>query len=98
MCGSHPAHVCALNIDKERNRLNKKSRKEKEKEKEELPYESYRNTGAKLQAKRIWFCTKRREGCKGTSSFLSWKQLMNKPTCPNCGAAMMWHQWGAIVT
>ena len=48
----------------------------------------------RLVAKRIWFCLERRSGCKGLSPFLGWEQLLDAPTCPNCGAGMNWHQWG----
>lgn len=61
---------------------------------ENMPVELTPVSQHTLKAKRIWFCTQRREGCRGMSPFLSWKQLTNKPTCPNCGADMIWHQWG----
>lgn len=61
---------------------------------EDMPVERFPVNQHTLKAKRIWFCAQRREGCRGMSPFLSWKQLTNKPTCPNCGADMIWHQWG----
>lgn len=53
------------------------------------PKESYR-----MVAKRIWYCQKHREGCQGAAPFLGWQQLMDQPTCPNCGGAMRWRWWG----
>lgn len=51
----------------------------------------------RMEARRRWFCTERRAGCAGQSPFLDWSQLLDPPTCPNCGAAMNWHQWGVRV-
>lgn len=52
----------------------------------------------KLVAKRIWFCVEYKSGCKGKTPWLGWEQHLNPPTCPNCGNAMTWHQWGARVS
>lgn len=53
------------------------------------PKESYR-----MVAKRIWYCRQYREGCQGLAPFLNWEQLMNQPSCPNCGGSMRWRWWG----
>jgi hypothetical protein len=45
-----------------------------------------------LVSRRRWFCTDRPRGCRGAAPFLSWKQLLQHPTCPNCGSDMFWHQ------
>lgn len=45
-----------------------------------------------LVSRRRWFCKDRSRGCRGAAPFLSWQQLLQQPTCPNCGSDMFWHQ------
>lgn len=78
----------------------KKPAKETAKKKpvtEEEVAESLTAKSGDLVAKRRWYCTDRTSGCKGAAPFLGWEQIAHKPTCPNCGKTMRWHQWGERV-